>query len=68
MKIEDLPDVLNAYEISLFMGLSKNKIYELMRINPNAGGIPTLRIGRNVRVLKADLIEWLNSPILKEVN
>lgn len=68
MKFEDLSDVLKAEDISEFLGMSKNKVYELMRINPNAGGIPTLRIGRNVRVLKADLIEWLNSPILKEVN
>jgi excisionase family DNA binding protein len=65
MKIEDLSDVLKAEEISQFLGLSKNKVYELMKIKPESGGIPTLRIGRNVRVLKTDLIEWLNKSIAK---
>lgn len=66
MKIDDLSDVLKADEISKFLGMSKNKVYDLMKIKPESGGIPTLRIGRNVRVLKVDFVEWLNNPILKE--
>lgn len=58
---ENLPDVLTAGEISLYMGISKGRIYELMRINTEAGGIPTIKIGRNKRVLKSDLIQWLDS-------
>lgn len=60
MKLEELSDVLTANEVSKYLGVCKNKAYELMRIKPNAGGIPSVRIGRNVRVLKVDLINWLN--------
>lgn len=61
MKIENLPDVLTATDVSKFLGISANKTYELMRINQSAGGLPVLKIGRNVRVLKSDLIAWIDS-------
>lgn len=60
-KFEELPDVLTAEMLSKFLSLSKRRIYELMDINPIAGGIPCLIIGRSKRVLKTDLIEWLEN-------
>jgi len=65
-KLEELPDVLTAEMLSPFLSLSKRRVYELMDINVNAGGIPCLRIGRSKRVLKTDLISWMNSN--KEVS
>lgn len=61
MKFEELPDLLTAKDISKFLNISKGKAYELMRISAGAGGIPCIKIGRNVRVLKSDLIDWLKS-------
>lgn len=59
MKLEDLPDVLTAEILSKFLSLSKRRVYELMDLNDDAGGIPCLRIGRSKRVLKTDLLAWL---------
>lgn len=63
--MDNLPDVLKAEHIMEFLGMSKGKVYDLMRISVDAGGIPAMRIGRNVRVLKTDLLEWLEKQ--KEV-
>lgn len=59
MKLEDLPDVLTADILSKFLSLSKRRVYELMDLKADVGGIPCLRIGRSKRVLKTDLIAWL---------
>lgn len=61
MKLESLPDVLKAVDISKYVGISKGKAYELMRIEEEAGGLPVVRIGRNVRVMKSDLMNWLEN-------
>lgn len=61
MKIDELSDVLKAKDIQNFLGISRGKAYELMRISPDVGGIPSIRIGKSVRVLKVDLLNWLNS-------
>lgn len=56
MHIEELPDILTAEMISKYLSLSKRRIYELMEET-----LPCIKIGRSKRVLKADLIEWLES-------
>ncbi len=64
---DELPDVITAEVLSNFLSLSRRRVYELMDINPCAGGIPCLRIGRSKRVLKTDLENWLYKN-QKEVN
>lgn len=59
MKLEDLPDVMTAEVLSKFLSLSKRRVYELMDLKEDAGGIPCIKIGRSKRVLKTDLIAWL---------
>lgn len=61
MKLEELPDVLTAKVLAPFLSLSERRVYELMDISKEVGGIPCLRIGRSKRVLKTDLIDWLKS-------
>jgi hypothetical protein len=61
MTIEELPDILTAKIIAGMLDLSKRRIYELMDISTEAGGIPKLQIGRSKRVMKTDFIEWLES-------
>lgn len=60
MHIEELPDVLTAEMISKYLSLSKRRIYELMEET-----LPCIKIGRSKRVLKADLMAWLEN--MKEV-
>lgn len=56
MKLESLPDILTAKELATYLSLSTGRVYELMNTE-----IPCLQIGRSKRVLKADLVVWLNS-------
>lgn len=58
-KLSELPDVLTADILAPFLSLSKRRVYELMDINPEHGGIKCLRIGRSKRVLKSDLEKWI---------
>ena len=59
-KTDDLPDVLTAEILSQYLSLSKRRVYELMDLSIEGGGIPCMRIGRSKRVLKSDLINWMN--------
>lgn len=61
MRFNELPDILTADILAKYLSLSKRRVYELMDINPDYGGIPCIRIGRSKRVLKADLNEWLEN-------
>lgn len=61
MKFDELPDILTAAILAKYLSLSKRRVYELMDIIPEAGGMPCVRIGRSKRVLKADLNEWLEN-------
>lgn len=57
--IDQLPDILTAAHIARYVQISKWRVYELMKISPEAGGIPTKCFGRTKRVLKSDLVKWL---------
>jgi|LGVF01.2.fsa_nt_gb hypothetical protein len=57
--LEQLPDILTAEVIAKYVHISKWRVYELMKISPEAGGIPTKCFGRTKRVLKSDLVRWL---------
>ncbi len=62
-KLEELPDVLTAVELSDFLSISRRRAYELMDVSQDIGGIPCLKFGKSKRVLKADLKEWLTKNI-----
>ena len=56
--INQIPEnirLLNASEICQILRISRAKAYQLM----NTGEIPTVRIGRSVRVLLTDLEEFI---------
>jgi len=57
--LEELPDILTAKHISAYLSLSKHRVYELLRINPSAGGIPSFNIGKSVRTKRNDFLNWL---------
>lgn len=64
-KLDDLPDVMTAEVLAGFLGISRRRAYELMDIKVEAGGIPCFRLGRNKRVLKIKLAEWLGITDVK---
>jgi len=53
----DFPDVLTAEQLASALQISKSGAYALL----NRSDFPTLRIGGRQRVIKKDLLEWLNS-------
>lgn len=59
--MEGLPEILTADLIAKYLGISRRRVYELMRLSPERGGIPGFSIGASKRVDKLDFIEWIES-------
>ncbi len=58
--------ILTAPEVAEYLKISKAKIYYLI----NRRELPHIRLGRNVRILEGDLIEWLKKnkePIMAKL-
>ena len=51
-RYEDLPELLTPEEVQLFLRVSRNTCYELLRTN----AIKSLRFGRLIRIPKAALL------------
>src|SRR5438128_965052 len=49
---------MRAEEVARTLGLSRSKIYQMM----SGGALPTVRVGRAVRVPKAELRDWVAHP------
>ena len=54
---DDLPDILDASQISSALRISRAGAYNLL----SSEDFPTLHIGRRKLVMKNDLISWLKS-------
>lgn len=52
---EDLDELWKVEDVRRFFGVSKPRAYALMA----SGSIPTVRIGRSVRVSKHALMQWI---------
>lgn len=50
------PWLLRAGEVAQLLGVSRSKVFEMMA----AGEFPVVRIGRCVRVPRAELADWLS--------
>lgn len=57
---DELPDVLTAQHISTFLGISRRRVYELLKLSPGYGGIPNFSIGISKRVEKDDFKKWID--------
>jgi excisionase family DNA binding protein len=60
---EQYPDVVGVEELCAMLGrknknISKKLAYQLLRQNV----IPSIRVGREYRVAKADVIDFIRSP------
>lgn len=59
--MNNLPHILTAQDIADFLRIGRKRVYELMDLSPDLGGIPSFYVGRSRRVEKADFIRWLES-------
>jgi excisionase family DNA binding protein len=50
-------NILTIPEVAAYLKISKSKVYDLVHKNE----IPHIRLGRNVRILESDLIQWLQT-------
>ena len=58
--MNDLPYILTPQDIADFLHISRKRVYELLDLSPEYGGIPSFRVGpRGRRVEKPDFIQWL---------
>jgi excisionase family DNA binding protein len=53
--------LLRAEEVAALLGLGRTKVFEMLA----ASELPTVRIGRCVRVPRADLDEWVRSVTMR---
>ena len=60
-EIKDLPMLINADDIAKVFRVSKGRAYQMMK------QLPTVKIGRSVRVRKEDFVDWIVSNVDKVV-
>lgn len=58
---ESLPDTLTAHQIAKFLGISRRRVYELLQLHEDRGGIPNFSIGASKRIEKSDLQQWVKN-------
>jgi predicted DNA-binding transcriptional regulator AlpA len=54
IKLEELPEVLDVKEIMLFLGISKNNAYNLIKRNL----FRSITIGRRIKIPKGSFAKW----------
>ena len=47
--------IYTVTEVAEYLKISKSKLYRLVQ----TGRLPYIKIGRNVRILESDLLEWI---------
>ena len=54
----ELPVMLTVQDVAVFLRISKNTAYNFV----NSGINPSVKIGRQVRVYREDVIRYIKSP------
>ena len=55
-------DILTVPEVAKYLRMSKSKVYEMVKQKE----IPSIRIGRNIRIREADFMRWLDKKTQPE--
>lgn len=55
--LREFPDVMSMKDMQKALGIGQNTAYNLV----NSGAIPCKRIGRQIKILKSTLLEYLNN-------
>ncbi|PGR96903.1 DNA-binding protein [Priestia megaterium] len=65
MSEQTLPQMLTAQHIAKYLGISRRRVYELLQLSEEVGGIKCFQIGASKRVDKEDFFKWIEKK--KEV-
>ncbi|MFS0820790.1 helix-turn-helix domain-containing protein [Bacillus sp. 1P02SD] len=57
--LEEYPEIMTASHIASYLHISRRRVYELLKLSPANGGIPCIEIGISKRVLREDLMKWI---------
>lgn len=52
---EDLPEILTFCDVKMILLISKPTLLKLLQ----SGEIPSFRVGKQYRILKTDLLQWM---------
>ena len=66
MNIESLPDMLTVEEAAAVLRIGRSRAYEEVGVflrTGGAAGVPSIRIGRSVRVPKRALLAWIDEQL-----
>ena len=66
MDIGDLPEMLRVEEAAAVLRISRSTAYDGVAVFQRTGGaagLPSIRIGRCVRVPKAALLAWIDEQL-----
>jgi excisionase family DNA binding protein len=59
MREHGLPNILTAQHIANYLGISRRRVYELLQMSEESGGIRCIQIGFSKRVDKEDFFIWI---------
>jgi excisionase family DNA binding protein len=54
-------DILISPEVAKYLKLSKSKVYKMVQ----KGDLPSLKIGKSVRLRRTDVLDWMMTELLK---
>lgn len=63
-KLEDVPLMLSASQLAVFLGISRARAYTLMHTK----GFPTVHIGKRMLCPKEQVIVWLEQQVSTETD
>lgn len=66
MDIENLPDMLRVDEAAAVLRISRSRAYDEVGAFQRTGGaegLPSIRIGRTLRVPKRALLAWIDAQL-----
>lgn len=59
--LDELPEVLTAQDIADFLRVNVRRVYDNLQLKPQAGGIPHVRLGKQMRIEKTDFVSWMDT-------
>ncbi|MGE6379219.1 helix-turn-helix domain-containing protein [Peribacillus muralis] len=59
MSEQKLPQILTAQHIAKYLGILRRRVYELLQMSEEFGGIKCFQIGSSRRVDKEDFFKWI---------
>ena len=58
-----MEEIMTIPEIADYLKLSKSKVYKMVQ----KGDIPSIKIGKSVRLRRTDFVDWMMEELLKNM-